>query len=148
MSTGCFVQTDADGKTIEKYNLVTGHAYTTLGTNTYTNKSTGKITRLVKMRNPWGSEKYTGPWSDNSAEMTEDAKQQLNHTTGNDGTFFVTVEDYKVFFNGVVSLFYGDDWKRTNMMGSWDRTQPTTSIKGFTFNNTQTQRVSVQISTP
>jgi hypothetical protein len=51
------------------YNLVAGHAYSLIGTAVY-NKE-----KLVKVRNPWGSERYTGPWSDkDTAKWTAAAK--------------------------------------------------------------------------
>lgn len=53
MNAACMKQFD---------NLVTGHAYTLLGATTITTSS-GQTVDLIQMRNPWGSEKYTGPWS-------------------------------------------------------------------------------------
>lgn len=41
------------------------HAYTILGTYTLSNG-----VQLVKIRNPWGREKYHGPWSDDSELWT------------------------------------------------------------------------------
>lgn len=41
------------------------HAYTMLDTLTLSNGQ-----RLIKMRNPWGSETYNGPWGDDSAKWT------------------------------------------------------------------------------
>jgi len=41
------------------YGLVGGHAYTTLGVVELSNG-----VKLVKARNPWSSERYTGPWND------------------------------------------------------------------------------------
>lgn len=41
------------------YNLESGHAYTLLGAYELNGH------RVYKMRNPWHSEIYKGPWSDN-----------------------------------------------------------------------------------
>jgi hypothetical protein len=41
------------------------HAYTVLGTVKLSNGE-----KLVKMRNPWGVEKWKGAWSDHSYKWT------------------------------------------------------------------------------
>ena len=46
--------------------LAHSHAYTVVGVVTL---DTGA--RLVKMRNPWGSERYTGPYCDTCSEWTD-----------------------------------------------------------------------------
>jgi glycosidase len=56
------------------YGLPGGHAYTLLGAVTLNDG-----TKLVKIRNPWGSEAYTGPYSDSSNEMTEAVRTELGH---------------------------------------------------------------------
>jgi hypothetical protein len=43
------------------------HAYTVIDAFIYNG------TKLLKMRNPWGSEQYSGPWSDGSVEWTAQA---------------------------------------------------------------------------
>ena len=42
-----------------------GHAYTVLEAKELT-QGPKKGTKLIKVRNPWGKEKYNGPWSDKS----------------------------------------------------------------------------------
>ena len=56
----------------------------------------GKSYRLVKMRNPWGSnnEKYRGKWSDQSSVWTDDLRSQAGHLNANDGEFFMEFDDY------------------------------------------------------
>lgn len=58
--------------------------------------------KLVHIRNPWGTEKYRGPWSDNSAEMKEHldaAKRDLNFKVANDGKFWMTASNFKTLFH-------------------------------------------------
>ena len=72
--------------------LVNGHAYTTIGV---TEAVPG--VRLVKMRNPWGSELYTGPYCDDCDEwndVSQEIKDTLSFTEDNDGVFYMTIEDY------------------------------------------------------
>ena len=70
--------------------LVTGHLYTVLGAKKL---STGE--KLVKLRNPWGMEKYTGPWNDNDAKWTDALKKEVGLTKANDGIFWMTVKGFK-----------------------------------------------------
>lgn len=48
------------------WGLITGHAYTLLDVVDVD----GGVT-LAKIRNPWSSEKYVGPYSDKSSEWTD-----------------------------------------------------------------------------
>jgi len=67
--------------------LVSAHSYSLLGAYEY------KGTRLVKVRNPWGSERYRGVWSDrDTAKWTYDAKRALKHSNDNDGSFFIPLD--------------------------------------------------------
>jgi tmRNA-binding protein len=79
------------------YGLTAGHAYTIIGTAMYQGKG------LVKIRNPYGEEAYTGPWSDKSTMWTADALKKLGHRKSNDGTFWMPVELYwKIFYGTYV----------------------------------------------
>lgn len=53
--------------------LVSGHAYSLLGVEKIKDKS-GIVDTLAKMRNPWGSEMYTGKWSDSDPNWTSGFK--------------------------------------------------------------------------
>lgn len=87
------IQTGFGGKAdIGKVGLTGGHAYTLLGVEQL---STGE--RLVKVRNPWGSEGFTGDWSDGSSKWTDKAKQEVSFEKANDGTFYMSVEDLKTY---------------------------------------------------
>lgn len=96
MTTACCHN---DGTT--RYGLVTGHAYTLLDIVTL---STG--VKLAKLRNPWNSEMYTGPWSDTSKLWTAALKKEVNFTGGNDGIFFITWDIYtKYYWGSSVALY-------------------------------------------
>lgn len=75
---------------VSKYGLVDGHAYSILGVN----ESTGRVI----VRNPWSSESYHGPGSDQE----------------NDGKFEVPWDIFKEAFTGVTILYY-KDWKVTDL---------------------------------
>lgn len=59
MTAACMYQHDS---------LVTGHAYSILGAVEVDGN------KLLKMRNPWGNEKYKGPWHDGDSRWTSSAK--------------------------------------------------------------------------
>lgn len=76
--------------------LAYSHAYTLLGTHTL---STG--TRLLRMRNPWGSEGYSGPWSDSSSEWDSAAglrDEVPDYGFDNDGVFYIDLDTYYTDF--------------------------------------------------
>ena len=74
MSAGCHYS---------QYGLVSGHAYGLIGTNG----------NNIIVRNPWGSENYTGPGSDQT----------------DDGQFEVPLNIFRTSFTEFTILMY-DDW--------------------------------------
>lgn len=66
-----------------KYGLVEGHAFAIISVF-----ELGDGTRLLKIRNPWGSKEWNGAWSDTSPEWTPALKRDLGWTSADDGTFF------------------------------------------------------------
>jgi len=81
------------------HGLITGHAYTLLGALRLEDGESNGV-RLLKMRNPWGSEKYVGPWGDADSRWTADYKRQAGAGTNgawvaaDDGAFYIPVEDF------------------------------------------------------
>ena len=73
--------------------LTAGHAYTVLGVKELTDTA-GKKIKLVKIRNPWGTEGFKGDYSDSSKKWTAALKKQAGAVKKNDGEFFMTVADY------------------------------------------------------
>lgn len=67
-------------------------------------------TLLIKLRNPHASEKYTGPWSDDSNEM-KNAAEELGHTLDKgDGVFYMNVNSFKSAFQKFTINYYQDNW--------------------------------------
>mmetsp|Transcript_75016 Transcript_75016/g.223574 ORF Transcript_75016/g.223574 Transcript_75016/m.223574 type:complete len:718 (-) Transcript_75016:50-2203(-) len=52
--------------------------------------------RLLRLRNPWGEGgEWRGPWSDGSAEWTEERKAEVpEHAARDDGAFFISIQDF------------------------------------------------------
>jgi hypothetical protein len=85
-----------------EFGIIKAHQYTTIGTNTYNGE------KLVKLRNPWASERYTGPWSDSdTAKWTTDAKNWLGHDLDKwDGTFWMPFSDFhRIFRDTMVGMY-------------------------------------------
>lgn len=77
--------------------LQSAHAYTILDTVQLTDKD-GKQWDLMKMRNPWASETYSGAWSDVDGRWTEDLRRQVGHSKADDGVFFLPINTFKAAF--------------------------------------------------
>lgn len=123
----------------DKKGMVSGHAFTVLGVAEYEGE------KLVKCRNPWGSEKYHGPWSDkDTAKWTDAARKALDHENKNDGTFYVPLADFKTIVHSVSTAMYAD-WIRDDMPTEWDRSTNYKDLS-FSFNNPVDQRAVVVIS--
>jgi hypothetical protein len=51
--------------------------------------------KLLRIRNPWGKETYTGDWNDSSSKWNTSLKNKVQYTFGDDGIFFVDYKTYK-----------------------------------------------------
>jgi hypothetical protein len=74
----------------------TGTSCSVIGVSEITVKN--KKTKLIKLRNVFGTCEWKGDWSPTSALWTKDALSQIGRNTGNDGSFFMSFSDfYQVF---------------------------------------------------
>jgi len=97
-----------EGKAV--HGLVTGHAYSFLDLAELTDDSGAVVHKIVKMRNPWSSEDYKGPWSDNDPNWTEAWKEQVNLVTANDGIFWMEWDTFmSAFATTDVALYFKDE---------------------------------------
>ena len=90
---GCFVPNhpnDPDFKS--KTGLIEKHLYSLIGI--YTMNTNKEEVKLLKIRNPWGYQEWTGDWSDKSPLWTESLKEELEFEKAEDGDFFIKIEDY------------------------------------------------------
>ena len=76
----------------------------------------GKGLRLVKVRNPWGSQKWTGLWSDASTAWTDALVSQVGSTVGEPGVFFISLEDFIVNFSTTNVCKYEDQIEETHVI--------------------------------
>ena len=99
------------GACINEYaSLVTGHAYTILAAIIV--KKDGKDVRLYKMRNPWGTEVYDGPWNDNDTNnWTPKLRAQVGLVQDlKDGVFYMSHDDLPKAFP-IVEVSLHKNWK-------------------------------------
>ena len=75
------------------------HAYTVISCGEFQNG--GETVRLIKVRNPWGSEQYAGDYSDDSWKWTPELRAAVEAELGdaavssNEGIFFMDIASYK-----------------------------------------------------
>ncbi|KAL8658462.1 MAG: hypothetical protein Q9202_007556 [Teloschistes flavicans] len=82
--------------------------------------------RLLKVKNPWGSDGWKGPWSDGSEEWTAERMTRLDYTFGNDGIFWISFKDVLKNFQRIDrTRLFGSDWslnqRWTNADVPWSR---------------------------
>lgn len=89
--------------------LVLGHGYLTLGV---IELSDG--VQLVKMRNPWASEVYTGPWCDSCSEWESHAtaKSEAGWEVADDGIFYMPIGLYRTAFVETAVSHDMTNWSR------------------------------------
>ena len=148
--SGKYVRSQANG-------ICFFHAYTVLKPIEVTDAK-GKKIKLIKMRNPWGAEDYTGPYSDNSKLWTDALKKQVGGLTVNkkDGIFYIPLDhDKKSFVETQVSydtskmsrshfLVLDDTKKHTRKSESC---KGTCSYHQFHIKSATTQKVHLKVTT-
>uniref|UniRef100_A0AAQ5Y1Q3 Calpain-1 catalytic subunit n=1 Tax=Amphiprion ocellaris TaxID=80972 RepID=A0AAQ5Y1Q3_AMPOC len=83
---------DREAVTFKK--LVKGHAYSVTGADEVVYR--GNMTKLVRVRNPWGEVEWTGAWSDNSREwdnVDRSVRGRLQNRS-EDGEFWMSFSDF------------------------------------------------------
>ena len=76
--------------------LISGQSFELLSIHEVEDQD-GEIVRLLKLRNPWGIEAWSGDWSNISDRWTEELRGQLGYIQGSaeqKAVFFIRFEDY------------------------------------------------------
>lgn len=82
---GCGSRYGSDADPRDEEGFVRGHAYTVMNAREVKDpKDETKTLRLLKIRNPWGSQEWNGAWSDGSKEWTAKMMMELDHTVSFD----------------------------------------------------------------
>ena len=101
--------------------LETRHAYSILDARTLKEKEPEKEFRLLKVRNPWGKDEWTGAWSDKSEMWTPERRELLQHMDKDDGVFWITYED--------LLRYYPVIYRTRIFDSSWTVVQQWTSVQ-------------------
>ena len=48
----------------------------------------------MKVRNPWGKDKFFGDWSDKSDLWTDQFRAEVDYVRNDDGVWYISAEDY------------------------------------------------------
>lgn len=88
--------------------MVTGHAYSLIGCYEIMKE------RLVKLRNPWGWGEWQGPWGDSDPmwnTLTEEEKDEVGYVKKDDGSFFMSFENFKDIYSDMQICMVNDDYQ-------------------------------------
>ncbi|OMJ74153.1 hypothetical protein SteCoe_26972 [Stentor coeruleus] len=99
---------DGCGDLVSEVGLITLHAYAII--NAQEVKTKRGVERLLNIRNPWGGTEWTGDWSDSSSLWTPEIKKKLGWEDKDDGSFWMSFEDFKHYFSGVTICRVHDDY--------------------------------------
>ncbi|KAM7301971.1 calpain-A [Ixodes scapularis] len=111
------------------------HEYSLTGVNKVTLPDVGTV-ELVRLRNPWGSSEWKGPWGDKSKkweQVSEEKKQELGLVIKTDGEFWMSMEDFLKHFQLLDICHLGPDtlsshttgesaskrWEMSTFEGAW-----------------------------
>ena len=99
-----------------------------------------KVSRLLRIRNPWGDTEWNGKWCDNSEEVIKnkdkiekvlkkkyaDTNEKFDFSK-NDGAFLMCFKDFRTIFNqiflcqdfppNIIGVRFYDEWKEENSGG-------------------------------
>lgn len=131
-----------------KMGLITNHAYTIIDA-AEVHDSKGKLTRLLKIRNPWGTNEWTGDWSDKSPKWTPEMLKLLRNDEEDDGTFWMSYEDFCKFYTTTHVAKVHDDYHFISTRISFNKNNPFNIIhvnipkntKGFFVVNQKNGRI-------
>uniref|UniRef100_A0A8C2Z8J9 Calpain-1 catalytic subunit n=1 Tax=Cyclopterus lumpus TaxID=8103 RepID=A0A8C2Z8J9_CYCLU len=108
---------DMEAVTFKK--LVKGHAYSVTGVDEVVYR--GNLTKLVRIRNPWGEVEWTGAWSDNSREwdsVDRSVRGRLQNRS-EDGEFWMSYGDFLREFTRLELCNLTADALQDSQMKKW-----------------------------
>ena len=119
-SSGCLMSASCGKRGCDKdayrsMGLVARHCYTVL------NVTNELGIRMIKLRNPWGTESWKGDWGPTSNLWTPETRVQLNSPHTNDGTFWMTYPDFINYFVCVDVCKALQDWKSISTSGMFSK---------------------------
>jgi calpain-15 len=95
------------------------YSYTVLGTHVLSTDGS----RLIKIRNPWGTAGFRGTMTDKDPRWTAEAKKEVGYQEGNDGIFWLDINNYKSHFSETWISFKTDDWATAKFLKKNDESK-------------------------
>uniref|UniRef100_A0A8B9HDK2 Calpain-1 catalytic subunit n=1 Tax=Astyanax mexicanus TaxID=7994 RepID=A0A8B9HDK2_ASTMX len=113
---GCSI--DVSAVTFKK--LVKGHAYSVTGVDEV--EFRGNLTKLIRIRNPWGEVEWTGAWSDESREWSgiNPALRSRLHNRAEDGEFWMSFSDFLKEFSRLEICNLTADALQSSELKKWN----------------------------
>lgn len=120
--------------------LVIGHAYSILEIFEFkyqVSLEQEELTvRLLRLRNPWGENKYSGEWNPNSSRLKylpENVKKFIEKGTKQSGNFWISFDEFYKYFDTVISCKKMNTsfwtikrrYQSTKIYGSWSASNNT-----------------------
>lgn len=96
---------------LSKMGLVTNHAYSIIGVTTLKAPMGKNEIRLLKIRNPWGTNEWLGDWSDGSRQWTQEFKEKVGLEEKEDGVFWMCYEDFIQFYTATHICHIHDNYE-------------------------------------
>ena len=85
--------------------MIPGHAYSIIRVVNYQGH------QLLNIRNPWGTYEWEGAWSDSDkSRWTDDAISEIKPVFGDDGTFWMSYQDFLSHFS-TLNVCKVRDWE-------------------------------------
>uniref|UniRef100_A0A8B9H9Q2 Calpain-1 catalytic subunit n=1 Tax=Astyanax mexicanus TaxID=7994 RepID=A0A8B9H9Q2_ASTMX len=109
---------DMEAVTFKK--LVKGHAYSVTGVDEV--EFRGNLTKLIRIRNPWGEVEWTGAWSDESREWSgiNPALRSRLHNRAEDGEFWMSFSDFLKEFSRLEICNLTADALQSSELKKWN----------------------------
>jgi len=70
--------------------------------------------RLMKLRNPWGKFEWKGAYCDGAPQWTYTLKKAVDYLAADEGMFFITLSDFRRYFNQYAINSHYDNWQYTH----------------------------------
>ncbi|KAF1763774.1 hypothetical protein GCK72_003719 [Caenorhabditis remanei] len=110
------------GRTAKPFSHKYAHVFTVLSVILY------KSHRLLKLRNPWGYNIWTGKWTDETNTKILDSKDTKNRAYGEiSGSFWIGFDEFLKYFDSVEICRYRESWSQIRLSmpvgGLWDDSQ-------------------------
>uniref|UniRef100_A0A8C1DGE8 Calpain-2 catalytic subunit n=1 Tax=Cyprinus carpio carpio TaxID=630221 RepID=A0A8C1DGE8_CYPCA len=110
----------ADSEAITSQKLVKGHAYSITGAEEVEDR--GNLTKLIRIRNPWGQVEWTGAWSD--GWVTRDREKLV--CKAEDGEFWMSFSDFLRHYSRVEICNLTPDALSDDSVNKWYLIVPST----------------------